>query len=200
MKGLLARSRREHNPDESGMAVPDRASNPSESNVNPVQASPPTEDQPEDTHEEAAPSTIEADEDSESVCQESLAPRHQQDRDAVRADLATMREVANRSARSAIATSTWKRLRGKLFVKSVLVVVSLTISAVLVTGKLWGTVSYTGFGWAFLAIGGITAVELINSTLILHRLNAHVSERSRVNSSQPRSNDGMESADNELET
>jgi len=175
LKGLLARSRREHDPDSSDGPRPDLTVNAPKPAPQPVKVAPLTEGPMADTVRGGSSTISEDGVNYEAVPLESLAPKHQQDRDAVLADLALMRSVANRSARTAIATSTWKRLRGKLFVKSVLAVISLTIATVLLTGKLWGTVSYTSFGWASLAIGAITAVELINSTLLLHRLNSHAS-------------------------
>ncbi len=96
-------------------------------------------------------------------------PRHQQDKEAARANLNSLREVANMSARTAIATHTGKQLRGKVLLKCLLAGSSFVVSAALLSGSQWGFPGYTLHGWGALAVGGIMAVELARSTIKMRR-------------------------------
>lgn len=97
-------------------------------------------------------------------------PRHKQDKEAVRANLQSLREVANTSARSAVSKYFWKKLRGMIVIKGMLTVAAFSTAAVLLTSELWGTGSYQTQGWAALAAGFVAAGELARSSFLLHRL------------------------------
>ena len=103
-------------------------------------------------------------------------PRHQQNKEAARADLNSLREVANLSARSAIATHTGKQLRGKALIKCILSAVAFGVGAVLLTGNIWGSRSYTAYGFAALAIGGIMGLDLLLATLGFVRTKTSLNE------------------------
>lgn len=94
-------------------------------------------------------------------------PRSHVDRDSVRADLASLRQVANLSARSAIAAYTWKRLRGTILLKSLLMFVSFILAGVLLSDRFWG-VTFAATGWAAAAVGGVMAVTLARTLLLLY--------------------------------
>jgi|GEM_PF-2167048 hypothetical protein len=99
-----------------------------------------------------------------------FTPTHSLDKDATRADMRSLRELANLSARTALATHATKEMRGKMLISSLLTVVAFTVAAVLFTGKLWGPMSYEATGWAAALVGVIMAAELIRSTLLVHRV------------------------------
>jgi hypothetical protein len=84
-------------------------------------------------------------------------PSHRQDKASVRADLDSLRNVANSAARSAIATYSSRAVREKLLYRSLLATLSLLITVVLLSSSLWGDGSYTAMGWlaaaASLALG-----------------------------------------------
>ncbi len=107
---------------------------------------------------------------SDSISLESPSqPRHLQDKQVVRSEMNSLREMANLSTRTAIADHASKRLRGTIFVKSALAVISFSVAAVLLTGEVWGTVSYETTGWAAMVLEAIMAIELARSTLLIHR-------------------------------
>jgi chromosome segregation ATPase len=98
------------------------------------------------------------------------APFHPQDADALRFDLTTLRDVANHSARSAIAQHTSEQMRGKILVKTLLSVIGFSIAAVTLSSELWLNVSYKAFGIAAAAIAAISVLEVIRSTLLVHEM------------------------------
>lgn len=68
----------------------------------------------------------------------NLAPRHQVDKDQLRAHLRSFREVANVSARSALKTSAWKQLKTGFYVKATLTGVLSLVTAAFMAAPLWG--------------------------------------------------------------
>ena len=103
----------------------------------------------------------------------SAPPSHEQDKTAARADLNTLRQLANLSARTEIATHASKELHGKMLVKSLLAVTSFTVAGVLLTGEVWGSVSYYATGWAAAIVGIMVAAELARSTLLIHNISSN---------------------------
>ncbi|MEZ6046081.1 MAG: hypothetical protein R3C11_10970 [Planctomycetaceae bacterium] len=63
--------------------------------------------------------------------------------DEVRANLNTLREVANANARTALATHSSKQLRETLMLKLIVSVVAMIITAIFAFSGLWSTESYT---------------------------------------------------------
>ncbi|MFQ5730960.1 MAG: FHA domain-containing protein [Planctomycetaceae bacterium] len=68
------------------------------------------------------------------------------DKNPLFANYDTMREIANTSARSAIATSTWKRLRPFIRLKATLVALLLFVSVALLASELWLDISLYQYG------------------------------------------------------
>lgn len=106
--------------------------------------------------------------------------RRSLDKEAVRADLDSLRELANLSARSAIAKYTWRRVRAMLVVKALLTVVAFALAAVLLTGGLWNIISYETLGWSAIAIGTIAALELLRSAAAIHRQHAESKQKTKT--------------------
>lgn len=79
----------------------------------------------------------------------------------MRADISSLREVANFSARSAVAKHTWKKERRTMQVQLVLTAASLGYAGVLFGGALPG--APTSYGWAATCIGGLMGSHLFRS-------------------------------------
>jgi hypothetical protein len=92
-------------------------------------------------------------------------PRRPHDKDALRANLDSMREVANLSARSALERHAFKRVRGMLFTKSLLAAAAFVISAVIFSGSFFGIGLTMVCGWGAAAIGVVVLVDMFRSTL-----------------------------------
>ena len=105
-------------------------------------------------------------------------PRHPQDVSTVRANLDSLRELANLSARTVVARHTWRKLRGTIVVKGTLLAVALAVAAVLFTSDLWGSGSYATFGWSAGFVAAILAVEVLRSAMLIHGMNS-ARERSK---------------------
>jgi hypothetical protein len=99
------------------------------------------------------------------VSREPRQPRHQQDKDAVRANLNSLREVANLSARTAIARHSGKQLKDKLLVKLLLTTACFVVGLVLLTSKWWGHGAYATYGWGALGLGIVTGMEMLARSL-----------------------------------
>ncbi len=74
-------------------------------------------------------------------------PSHRQDKASVRADLDSLRNVANTAARTAIARYSTRAVREKLLYRSLLATLSVMISVVLLTSSIWGDGEYMTMGW-----------------------------------------------------
>ena len=135
---------------------------------------------PEPAPEEVQPQSMEDGVDELAQDPLEAGPRHLQDKDAVRAKLASMREVANLSARSAIARHSWRRTRGMLMVKIILTVISLGCALLLASAEMLGTQSYRPLSWGAALIGVVMIFELVRAAIIAQRmqsLNKGLSER-----------------------
>lgn len=90
------------------------------------------------------------------------------DKDDVRRKMNSFREIANFSARSAVAKHSMKRLRTKIMINTLLTVVSFTVFVVLGTASLWTNTTY----YAYAIFAGVTACvtgyELHKTTLMMH--------------------------------
>jgi hypothetical protein len=82
-------------------------------------------------------------------------PRHRQDRDQVRADVQVLRQIANQSARSAVATASRRDVRKQVIVKTTASMLSLVsgVAALLLDVSML-------FGLVVLGIGMVFSVDL----------------------------------------
>jgi len=135
------------------------------------------QDQQQDQRESAETGAAEP-----AVDLEPPQPKYQQNKEAVRANLNSLREVANLSARSAIATHTGKQLRGKVLVKVILATASFGVAGALLTSRLWSSTSYTFYGSVALGIGCVMAVDLVASTVSHRRKNGSRKDSDRSSS------------------
>jgi hypothetical protein len=115
---------------------------------------------------------------------EELGPSHRQDKDAVRAHLASMREVANLTARTAIARHTWRKHRSMLAVKFTLAAVSFAFAFVLGVTGLFGGGSYGIYVWSSIAVGCVMVLELGRTMMQLRRAKSRKSMFSQSSESE----------------
>jgi hypothetical protein len=90
---------------------------------------------------------------------QTLRPRTVADANSIRADMDSMREIANFTARKAIARSTWNRFRGSRMTKAVLVILADLLFLGLITSDSWLDYDLSQFAWPALAIAMITTLE-----------------------------------------
>ncbi len=112
----------------------------------------------------------------ETVPAKPQGPIARVDKESVAQEIASLRDVANQTARSALCTYTWKKLRMKVLMNGILVVSGGVASAVLLTAPLWGSQSYAGYGVITLFLSAISAVELIRANMMVVRLKTGISQ------------------------
>lgn len=86
-------------------------------------------------------------------------PRSVLDKDAVRAHLHSLREVANLSARSAISRHASRKMRGVLFFRSALTLAIFAIAALLLSSEWWAPRSLVAYGWGASSVGVVALLE-----------------------------------------
>ncbi len=111
----------------------------------------------------------------EAVPQEPPAPIAEVDHESVAMEIASLRDVANQTARSALCAHAWKQLRVKVLVNGILTVAGGVASAVLLTAPIWGNQSYVGYGVITLLLSTVSAIELIRANMMVNRLKAGIS-------------------------
>ncbi len=82
----------------------------------------------------------------------------------MRADLDSLRNVANTAARSAIAKYSSRASREKLLYRSLLTTLSVLITVALLTSGLWGDGSYATFGWLAAAASAALVIDVLRAS------------------------------------
>lgn len=95
-------------------------------------------------------------------------PCHPHDMAKARVRLMSLREVANMSARATISAHVKKRFWENAILKLVLIVQSVLTAMAFWNNGLFGFARNPVIGWAAAAIGAVTLVELIRSTIMIH--------------------------------
>jgi len=151
MERLLAQSRRRRNDEPSPSPEP-RGSQPA--------PPPPACEQPRMQQTDEAPLPIPA----------TLEPRHRADPQETRASLDSLRQVANLSARSAIASATWKRVKSQLVFEVVLAATCFGVSGMLFAER-WRGAGEAAFWLGSLAagLGAVVSAEIVRTTGWLKR-------------------------------
>jgi hypothetical protein len=90
-----------------------------------------------------------------------MRPKYQ--RDQLRAGLDSMREVANLSARAAIAKCNWKRMRMQVAFTSGITACSLATTVALLSSPLWASVSYMKYGLISAGLTALAGAELFRN-------------------------------------
>jgi hypothetical protein len=91
-------------------------------------------------------------------------PSHRQDKASVRADLDSLRNVANTAARTAIAKYSSRATREKLLYRSLLATLSVLVAVVLLTSVFWGDGSYMNVGWLAAAASAALGFDVLRSS------------------------------------
>lgn len=102
----------------------------------------------------------------------STEPKHKLDREEVRMQRDSLRELANYSARTDIAKYTTNQMHLQLILKYLLTGVSLLIAGALLTSQMWGTESYFSAGLVALGVFAVMGMELLRSLLLVRRVNS----------------------------
>ena len=92
-------------------------------------------------------------------------PRRPHDKDALRANLDTMREVANLSARKALESHARKRVKGMVVAKTLLAVSAFAVAAAIFGAPLLGFRVNAIYGWIVVAIGAFVLADMFRATL-----------------------------------
>jgi hypothetical protein len=103
-------------------------------------------------------------------------PSHRQDKASARADLDSLRNVANTAARSAIAKYSSRASREKLLYRSLLTTLSVLVTVALLTSGFWGDGSYVTFGWLAAAASTALGIDVLRASGKI-RLGRSTSER-----------------------
>jgi hypothetical protein len=91
-------------------------------------------------------------------------PSHRQDKASVRADLDSLRNVANTAARTAIAKYSSRATREKVLYRSLLATLSVLVAAVLLSSVFWGNGNYMHIGWLAAAASGALALDVLRTS------------------------------------
>jgi len=91
-------------------------------------------------------------------------------RELMKKEIESLRDVANQNARTALATHAWKQVKIKMFASGVMTLVSAGAAAVLISSPYWSPISYFNYGLITLLLSGVSAIELFRSRLVLMRL------------------------------
>ncbi len=100
---------------------------------------------------------------SETLVDEDQFTENMQEKWAARTELNSLRQVANQSARSALAKYSRKKLLRSNFVLGILAAVALILSGICLTGVLGARISQVSLGCGALAVGSIAIVLLAMS-------------------------------------
>ena len=155
MARLLDRNRRSRSGEEpiAERSVPSTPA-PSPSVRNPAAAA-----QPIHEFDDSPPEPIEAVPEPE-VVDSVPTIRQPVDTRKIRAGLDSLRQVANSSARHAIARSKWKRMRTKVALQSMLTAGSFAVGLSSLTGNWLGFIGTSLWGWLAIAMGSALALKL----------------------------------------
>jgi hypothetical protein len=91
-------------------------------------------------------------------------PSHTQDKATVRADLDSLRNIANSAARSAIAKYTTKSTREKILFRTLLLTITFLVAAVLLMSPQLGIGNHRNIGWIAVAACGALGIDILFRT------------------------------------
>ena len=152
MQGLLERTRRGNQPSQTRQPAP-RQHTPERKPAASIERTSGAK-RPLANHS-AQPAVNETSHVEREEVQRTSKPRTQVNKDALRANLHSMREVANLSARSALAKYSWKQTRNRLVVQGLLVATSWTVAGVLAVMETAHGLRFGAATTAALTVGGI---------------------------------------------
>ncbi|MEZ6067616.1 MAG: hypothetical protein R3B90_18335 [Planctomycetaceae bacterium] len=92
------------------------------------------------------------------------------DKERIKADLNAMRQVANMSARSAVATHHTRQLGSTFQMKMIVTALAAVVTVALLTAQWWGNRSYLWQGLASCVFTGAAAWQLISTKLSIRQI------------------------------
>jgi hypothetical protein len=157
MQRLLARNKKS-NTDGGVFVIPEKRT------ASPAAAPAPAETAAEEPRETIAAAVVQPVRPQPAASVPLPAPSHTQDKATVRADLDSLRNIANSAARSAIAHYTTKSTREKIFFRMLLLTISVLVAAVLLLSSLWGYGDHFATGWCALVASGALGADILLHT------------------------------------
>ncbi|MDA1017074.1 MAG: hypothetical protein O3A00_21775, partial [Planctomycetota bacterium] len=103
--------------------------------------------------------------DHEEVDLSAPVARTMQNKDQVRANLDSLRQVANMSARSALASHSWRKLKETMRSKGALTAASAGVATALFASPLWLGLSLTPLALVATAAGGVCGINMIYTAM-----------------------------------
>jgi len=117
----------------------------------------------------AAPAAQSAEVSAEPPKPVSNSPIHPQNKEAVRSDLDSLRQVANQAARSAVMKHAKRKLRSHSLIKISCAAASFLVAGVVLSSSIPANAL---FGWVAFGIGTIMLVDLAHWTYVTHKRTA----------------------------
>ncbi|MBR9802823.1 hypothetical protein GYB59_14540, partial [bacterium] len=108
--------------------------------------------------------------DSSNTGPEPKRPIAQVNREQLKLEIASLRDVANQTARHALATHAWKQVKLKMMMSGALTGASAIASVVLLSSPWWSPVNHQSYGWLTVLLTAISGYELFRSHRGLVRL------------------------------
>ncbi len=102
--------------------------------------------------------------------QRQAKPKPVIDREVMKQEIASLRDVANQTARCALAAHAWKQVKTKIWASGMMTAVTTVAAGVLISSPRWSPVSYENYGWLTLLLATISGMELFRARLELIRL------------------------------
>lgn len=88
-------------------------------------------------------------------------PLHKPNRDAIRASIHSLRQVANLNARTALAKHSGQQARSTLQLKATLAFVAVGLATILLVPGLLGSMGLRAYGWALVGVGLVATAEIL---------------------------------------
>ncbi|MCC7419943.1 MAG: hypothetical protein IT428_06670, partial [Planctomycetaceae bacterium] len=88
-------------------------------------------------------------------------PLHKPNRDAIRASIHSLRQVANLNARTALAKHSGQQARSTLQLKATLAFVAVGLASSLLVPGLLGSMGLRAYGWALIGVGLVATTEVL---------------------------------------
>lgn len=116
-----------------------------------------------DSQAEEGSSSFVVDGDSSNTVPEPKRPVAQVNREQLKLEIASLRDVANQTARHALATHAWKQVKLKMMMSGALTGASAIASVVLLSSPWWSPVNHQSYGWLTVLLTAISGYELFRS-------------------------------------
>ena len=131
---------------------------------------------PIEAPESEADSPEQPEDQEEEVARPVRRPLQQEERDAIRGSMDSFRELANRTARAAVARHQLVKLRNTLSTKAMLAAFCGVVTVILVVPEAWGSDRYRLPALGCICITVIAALEWLRTKVRIKKLDEFVAE------------------------